>query len=339
MSSLQKKVSVIVPIYNVERFLNRCIESIVNQSYESIEIILVDDGSPDNCPAMCDKWALKDPRIKVIHKPNGGLGFARNSGLEVATGDYVMFIDSDDYIDLQTVEKCLKSAEENNASVVMFGRSNVYPDGRVEPKKIITDKLNFCGRDEILDLLSGLFTYKNGMGVSAWGKLYDLNLFKENRLLFKSEREIISEDAYFMLGLFNYVSTAAILPESLYFYYKNSNSLSQVYKEDRQEKNDVFINECIKLCKALGYKGSVINHVTARYHAFYIAALKQLCTAEISYFQKKRTLKKAYQSSVLRASLKNDVLSLESPSQRLFWRLFDKGFLTICYILLRYKSR
>ena len=89
-------VSVIVPIYNVERYLDECIKSIISQSFINLEIILVDDGSPDRCPEMCDGYAKQDQRIKVIHKKNGGLGFARNSGLDVATGDYVMFVDSDD---------------------------------------------------------------------------------------------------------------------------------------------------------------------------------------------------------------------------------------------------
>ena len=92
-------ISVIVPVYKVEPYLNKCIESIVNQTYKNLEIILVDDGSPDNCPAICDSWAEKDSRIKVIHKENGGLSDARNAGMVHATGEYIAFVDSDDYID------------------------------------------------------------------------------------------------------------------------------------------------------------------------------------------------------------------------------------------------
>lgn len=95
----QPKISVIVPVYKVENFLDRCVESIVGQTYENLEIILVDDGSPDNCPAMCDKWAEKDGRIKVIHKENGGVSSARNAALDIVSGDYICFVDSDDWID------------------------------------------------------------------------------------------------------------------------------------------------------------------------------------------------------------------------------------------------
>ena len=100
-------VSVIVPIYNVELYLERCIKSIINQTYRNLEIILVDDGSPDRCPQICDEWCAKDERVKVIHKDNAGLGMARNTGIEHATGEYVYFVDSDDYIDNDTIEQVL----------------------------------------------------------------------------------------------------------------------------------------------------------------------------------------------------------------------------------------
>ena len=111
----QPKVSIIVPVYGVELYLDRCLQSLLRQTLKDIEIILVDDGSPDRCPQMCDVYALKDCRIKVIHKNNSGLGEARNSGLEIATGEYIAFVDSDDYVennmyeclyDIATNEKC-----------------------------------------------------------------------------------------------------------------------------------------------------------------------------------------------------------------------------------------
>ena len=101
---MEKLISVIIPIYKVEDFLDECIASVVGQSYKNLEIILVDDGSPDNCPVICDEWALKDLRIKVIHKLNGGLSDARNVGIAVASGDYISFVDSDDWIDPKMYE-------------------------------------------------------------------------------------------------------------------------------------------------------------------------------------------------------------------------------------------
>lgn len=111
-------ISVIVPVYNVEKYLDKCMQSIVDQTYKNLEIIIVDDGSVDNCPAICDEWAKKDRRIKVVHKKNGGLSSARNAGLDIFTGEYVMFVDSDDWIDKNSAEILLQTAENNNADIV-----------------------------------------------------------------------------------------------------------------------------------------------------------------------------------------------------------------------------
>ena len=109
---MQGKISIIVPVYKVEEELERCVQSLVNQTYKNIEIILVDDGSPDRCPLLCDEYAQKDSRVRVIHKKNGGLSDARNVGLQATTGEYVLYIDSDDYIDLDSCERFLKATEQ-----------------------------------------------------------------------------------------------------------------------------------------------------------------------------------------------------------------------------------
>lgn len=118
-------VSVIVPIYNVESYLERCVESILQQTYKHIEIILVDDGSPDRCGSMCEDYAQKDNRIKVLHKKNGGLSDARNAGLEMAKGKYVLFVDSDDLIKKELVESCVQTAEKNSSDIVIFDFNRV----------------------------------------------------------------------------------------------------------------------------------------------------------------------------------------------------------------------
>ena len=105
-------ISVVVPVYKVEDYLDRCVASIVSQTYDRLQIILVDDGSPDGCGAMCDAWAEKDSRIKVVHKVNAGLGMARNTGMENATGKYIFFFDSDDYVDITMIEKFCKKCKK-----------------------------------------------------------------------------------------------------------------------------------------------------------------------------------------------------------------------------------
>ena len=118
---MEKTISVIVPIYNVEKYLDRCLKSIINQTYKNLEIILIDDGSPDNCGTICDEYAKKDNRIKVVHKDNGGLVKARNTGLDIATGEYISFIDPDDWIELNMYEEMIKIADETNTDIVRCG--------------------------------------------------------------------------------------------------------------------------------------------------------------------------------------------------------------------------
>ena len=119
-------ISVIVPVYNVAAYLDRCVKSIVNQTYADLEIILVDDGSPDQCGTMCDNWAMKDKRIKVVHKENGGLSDARNAGIEVASGDYIGFVDSDDWIEPDMYQDLLEAVEREGAELAVTGINRTY---------------------------------------------------------------------------------------------------------------------------------------------------------------------------------------------------------------------
>ena len=122
-------ISVIVPIYNVEKYVNKCVGSIVNQTYTNLEIILVDDGSPDRCPEICDEWAKKDSRIKVIHKKNGGLSDARNAGMKIASGDYIAFVDSDDWIAPEMYERLLMAIKNDNSDIAACAVKMVWEDG------------------------------------------------------------------------------------------------------------------------------------------------------------------------------------------------------------------
>ena len=143
MSRNDSLISIIVPVYNVEQYLSRCVNSLVNQTYHNIEIILVDDGSPDRCGEMCDEYAKRDKRVVVIHKSNGGLSDARNKGLDVAKGDYVMFVDSDDWIELETCSIIIGLAVKYEVDVVSFGiqlvgEKGIYEIQRVPYSRIIS---------------------------------------------------------------------------------------------------------------------------------------------------------------------------------------------------------
>lgn len=145
MKKQEDLISVIVPVYKVEKYLHRCVDSIINQTYKNLEIILVDDGSPDNCPKICDEYAQKDQRIKVIHKKNAGISEARNAGLEIAQGEFVAFVDSDDYIDSTMYEKMLLLAQKEKNDLVLCGFKKVSEDGKIENfnEKIMQEEIDF----------------------------------------------------------------------------------------------------------------------------------------------------------------------------------------------------
>ena len=164
------KISVIVPIYNVEQYLRKCIDSIINQTYKNLEIILVDDESPDNCGQICDDYAKKDTRIKVIHKKNGGLSDARNEGIKKATGKYLSFIDSDDYIEENMIGNLYKSIIENDSDISTCAKIIEYSN-----KKIIkNNKSNFCINNN--EAMKRMLTFDE-IDTSACDKLFKKDLF------------------------------------------------------------------------------------------------------------------------------------------------------------------
>lgn len=335
---MEELVSIVVPVYNVEEYLNECVKSLVNQTYTNLEIILVDDGSTDSSPDLCEQWAKKDKRIRVIHKRNAGAGMARNTGMDNAHGKYMFFIDSDDYIDITTVEKCVQSAQGSNSDVVLFGRNNVFHDGRIVSDRISAPCLTFSGDALRTELLPGMFTYKYGYGITSAGRMHNLNVLKQNGLRFDSEREIVSEDSFFSLELFSKIETVTLVPECLYYYRKRSNSISRRYQEDRQTINDNFVQKSVQLCEELGYPIKVVWAVQARYLMYSLAHMKQIVGSHVSYRGKYRALRTVFNDTVLRQILTDDVLVLCKRSSRIFWKLFIRGYFHICGFLLWYKS-
>ncbi len=166
------KISVIVPVYKVEKYLNRCVESILAQSFADFELFLVDDGSPDNCPKMCDEWAQKDNRIKVIHKANGGLSDARNAALDKATGDYISFVDSDDYITEDAFETLYYSIVKNDADISVGNMMSVNENGEISDFYCPTSTETILENDDL---------FKTMYQPCAQNRLYKANIFKTLR--------------------------------------------------------------------------------------------------------------------------------------------------------------
>lgn len=168
-------VTVIVPIYKVEQYVNRCIDSIISQTYKNLEIILVDDGSPDSCGKICDSYAKTDSRIQVIHKENGGLSDARNAGIDVAKGDYLMFVDSDDWVDEDFCESAVSALENNNSDIVVFGYN------RVDESDNLLESWNLQGRHKCSKQEALKKLFQSEIDNYAWNKIYKRNLFNNIR--------------------------------------------------------------------------------------------------------------------------------------------------------------
>ena len=335
---MEELVSIVVPVYNVEAYLDECVQSLVDQTYRNLEIILVNDGSTDRCSEKCDTWAERDKRIKVLHKENAGLGMARNSGMDIAEGKYIFFFDSDDYVDTTTVEKCVVNAEAHGSDVVMFGRWDVYEDGRKKNVPITASKQMFQG-DEVTEiLLPRLFTYEFGVGISACGKMYQLQALKSAGIRFVSERKVISEDAYFVMELFAQIRTVTIVAEPLYYYRKRASSLSHAFREDRVVKNNAFLQECIQRSRELAYPSAVIPYFQARYHMYTISHMKQIMISDLSGKEKYAAMRTVFDDPILLQSVTNEAIRLGNRRSGLFWRMFRMRCFWGCWLLLWYKS-
>lgn len=336
-------VSVVLPIYNVEIYLERCIESIVNQTYENLEIILVDDGSPDHCPQICDEWARKDPRIRVVHKVNAGLGMARNTGIEHATGKYICFFDSDDYVKTDIIEKTVGLAEKVNADIVTFGYSNVDNNGLIKNEYVpSTVKETFRGNEVMEEFLPDMLAERKEsvnkrLHMSAWASLYSMELIKESGWKFVSEREIIAEDVYSLLVLYKSVQCVAVLSEALYFYCDNGASLTHTYRKDRYKKIEKFYVETSQKARQLGYSEKVIDCVRIPYYSFTIAALKMISRANCSYREKRHYINEIMDSKTFWTLIKEMDYTEESFSRNVLWMVMRFKLTDICYILLRLK--
>lgn len=236
------KLSVIIPIYNVEKYLDKCVQSARHQTLQDIEIILVDDESPDGCPHMCDEYAKTDSRIKVVHKKNGGLGFTRNSGLEVATGEYVTFLDSDDFVDLYTYEHLYNIAKAEHLDAVYYKFKRFVNEDEVKETEVcneITKYENENVKELMLDIIASEPTAKvdHKIHCSSCTAMYRFEIIKKNNVRFHSERELISEDMIFNLDYLKYANKVAFNNATHYHYRVNPTSLTSTIRTDRIEKN------------------------------------------------------------------------------------------------------
>ena len=215
---MEPLISVIVPVYKVENYLGRCVESLLAQTYENIEIILVDDGSPDNCPVMCDEYAKEYEKIRVIHQENKGLSGARNAGIDNAKGEYLAFVDSDDLWSPHFLESLYKALKENDADIAQCRWEYMHGDELKEAYDADAKTVCFTGRE----MLANLYIQTGAYYVVAWNKLYKKELFENIR--YPEGR--IHEDEATTYKLFDLAKKCVFVDNALYGYYVGSGGTS-----------------------------------------------------------------------------------------------------------------
>lgn len=248
----QNIVSIIVPVYKVENYLKRCVDSLINQSYKHIEIILVDDGSPDRCGEICDQYSLMDSRVRVIHKKNGGLSDARNYGIDIAKGDYILFVDSDDFIELDAIERLVTYAKEENLDIVCGDTYRVTEErnntsmtktllfGGTTNNKVIT------GEEYLVDSIN-----KKRYSVAVWTRMYSTELIKNNHIYFK--KGILHEDEQWTPRVLLAAKKVGYLSFPFYNYIIREDSITQIADKKKH------ITDVISTCNELDYEYNKLN--------------------------------------------------------------------------------
>jgi len=302
------KISIVVPVYKVEQYLPQCVASLTGQTLREIEIILVDDGSPDRCGALCDEFAAQDPRIKVIHKENGGVSAARNDGLAAATGEYVIFCDSDDWMETTACETLCRKADESGAEIII---GDVYQSDGEHHRRTYFYAHDFVTEDRaFLDQMIQADFYRTycplpdasgpafGYG-GPWNKAVKRSLLQENGIAFDLRLKGIFDDILYTAHILAVASKVAYVREPVYYYRQVASSITASYKPNRLEINDAIFTAWREFIEEYGTKGQF----KAPFAANVVRCLVQ--SLPVYFFHKKNQMSK---SEVL-AELKKTIAS------------------------------
>lgn len=271
------KISVIVPVYNVEPYLKKCVDSILNQTFKDFELILVNDGSPDNCGMICDEYSEKDCRVRVIHKENEGVAAARNTGINSVRGEYTMFVDSDDWIEEDTLEKLINQAELLKSDVVIFGSiKDLYSN-----KELIKSEINAVLKKLHLNIyeLGANFTYLfNSVGLlSSWMYFFKTKIITENKLFF-NENLVLYEDFDFNLRFLKRCTNITFIPNILYHYnlYTSTNQLAKRNKLNIVSDIKTVIWTLFDFLEFTEKKDKIVNELFPYLLSMYTLPLKKM---------------------------------------------------------------
>lgn len=316
------KVSIIIPIFNAEKFLNKSIRSVINQTYNNIEIILVNDGSTDNSKKICEEFLKEDKRIKLVNCENNGVSFARNLGLERSTGEYVFFLDSDDWIDQNTIEIMIKKADENDADIVKINHFNTYSKGKEKINNLnLVLKEKFKTKDLIvIEPKIREYLYANTYLLNTvWGELIKKNLI--GNILFDNE-VTYGEDLLFNFKVLQNSKKMIFLKNAYYHYYINSSGINQNYDfnilcKKIQNLNYVY-GEIIKQCNEK-------EDISYKYIKEVIENLKKIFLTQKQLITKKQLVNEEIENSLFKTSCEKVNLNKISNKDKLIINMLKKG--------------
>lgn len=345
---MEPKLSVVVPVYNVEKYIGEMIESLQNQTLRDLEIILVDDGSPDCSGVICDEYAAKDDRIKVIHKPNGGVGAARNDGMDAATGEWIVFCDSDDWVEPDAFEKLVAAGEENGADVV-FGDANLVYGEHVQKAQFYKDEFVTSDRKRIDQLIAADFsrTYcynppeagpAFGYG-GPWNKVVRRQLMLDNGIRFDLRVKGIFDDILYTAYIFAAANTIAYVHVPVYNYRQLGSSITHSYKANLLEINEAIFTAWREFMDKYGKDGQFEK-------PFYANVIRRFkSTLGLYFFSEKNTKPFAEQCKELNAlmaqepyctAIRNvDSSKLHNNYDKLIWQATKTKSATTVYLVYR----
>lgn len=326
-------ISVIIPVYKCEKYLVQCIESVLNQTFQDFELILVDDGSPDFSPQICDEYAKKDNRIQVIHKENGGVSSARNEGIKVSRGEYITFIDSDDYVDAEMFEVLYRKIKFNEGDLIISGLRYIFEETKKKKEYSLPDE-----KFLMQEIDSFYKEIKNGFGFSAiYAKLYKTEIIRDNQILYAEDFSIL-EDGSFVLEYLQYCSSC-ILANEVFYNYRQASEMSLM-----KAFNSNAINALEYYKKKGEWLESVLNKENANdyyihlYSLFYSFLIQIFSRSGLNRVAKKALLKNYIKHSVTRriiANIKSSKLKLRHKMIFIFiklkWSIFVYMLLSLHY--------
>ena len=301
-------ITIIIPVYNTGKYLEKCVDSVINQTYDNLQILIIDDGSNDGTSKLCDNLKKMDSRIEVYHKENEGLGLTRNFGLKYTRGKFVTFLDSDDWISTDHIENLVSGFVDDSIDVVIGSNTKCKVENNIYTKTILSLLGVYQNREiqdnVVAEMISASDTSKLDLGIpmSVCFSLYRVPLIKENDLIFPSERVCVSEDFFFNFEYFMKSKKINIIEEYGYFYRSNDNSITHTFNEKQIDRTNEFCNRVQNLL--------LDNHLdtlnSRKYRCFiakYRHLIKLVCLTKSDWNTKKMNLRNICSNPALEESL------------------------------------